>query len=74
MGAKIATGLLGPRQELHHRPATGLRMQPRRPWPPQTEEERRKMQMRRELANQALMYGLVGILVILVLPVFSRIA
>ncbi len=32
------------------------------------------MQMRRELANQALMYGLVGILVILVLPVFSRIA
>lgn len=29
--------------------------------------------MRRELVNQALVYGLVGVLVILVLPVFSRI-
>jgi len=28
--------------------------------------------MRRELVNQVLMYGLVGVLVTLVFPVFSR--
>ena len=28
--------------------------------------------MRRELMNQVLMYGLVGVLVTLVFPVFSR--
>ncbi len=30
--------------------------------------------MRRELVNQALVYGLVGLLVILVFPVFGRLS
>lgn len=30
--------------------------------------------MRRELVNQVLMYGLVGVLVTLVFPVFSRLS
>ena len=30
--------------------------------------------MRRELMNQVLMYGLVGVLVTLVFPVFSRLS
>ncbi len=30
--------------------------------------------MRRELVNQALVYGLVGFLVILVFPVFGRLS